>query len=833
MQRTRDEGLGPTYMNTLVQDVRYAIRMLAHNPAFTLAAVLSLALGIGANTAIFSIVDNLLWRPLPVAEPDRLVAIYASDEEGSFGTSCYPDYIDYRNQNEVFSDILAYSSFAAHLSAEGQTQRVRGAVVTGNYFSLLGVGAEAGRTLQAEDDVTPDAHPVADIIYGLWQKAFANDIAIAGKIANINGHKFTIIGVADRNFKGLEIDSQPDVWVPMAMQKQALPQWDFLMKRDARWLSMIGRLKPKVTIEQAQANMNTIARQLEEAYKESNQGYNVARLLPANNARIWPDDRDSLVFYMWLLITVVGTVLLIACANVANILLARASSRRREISIRLAMGANRMRIIRQMLTESILLAFVGGATGLLAAGWLIDLMSAFKLPTTYPLPVESLHPTLDGRVLLFTLGASAVTSILFGLVPALHASKPDLLHSLKDESGAVGFSRHRSRLRNTLVISQIALSIILLIAASLFTRTLLNKQAIDPGFNTENALLMSVDLGLQGYNRERGLAFFNELSQKVNAVPGVKASALAMVVPINPGGMRSTATVEGYVPQKGEDMNINQNIVTPTYFETMGIPILRGRGFSEQDTGESQKVLIINETLANRLWPGLDPVGRRMSFGDPDEAGWSIVIGVARDSKYRGLRENPRPYVYIPLAQEYMPSLAMIVRTESDPQSLTSTLRGQVQSLDGQLPIYNVKTLEEHLGVLLSQDKMAATLMTTFGMLAMVLAILGIYGVMSYSVSQRTREIGLRMALGAEPRSILRHFVGQGLLLTLTGTGVGIVAAYYLMQYLSSLLYGVSATDPLTFAAIAVLLTLVALVACYIPARRATKVDPMIALRYE
>ncbi len=822
-------------MENLWQDIKYGSRMLLHNPGFTLVAALSLALGIGANTTIFSLVNALLLRALPVEDPGELVWVYTSDFSGPpYGTSSYPDFLDFRGKGEAFSGVLASSSQPLSMSSDGVTERVLGEIVTGNYFTLLGVKPALGRTFLPEEDQSPGKYPVAIVSHGMWQRRFGSDPGLLGRTIALNGHLFTVVGIARERFTGVTPLLPTDIWVPMMMQQQLSGGRDRLSQRGSRWLTVLGRLKPGVPLRQAQASFQVLASQLKETYPQNwidvkQQGRRLT-LVPESETRVPPPLRGAILGFMSLLMGVVGLVLLIACANIANLLLARATRRRKEIAIRLSLGAAQSRLLRQLLTESILLSVLGGALGLVLAFWTTGLLLAFKPPI--PLPI-ALDFSVDARVLVFTLLLSILTGIFFGLAPALHAARPDLVPALKDESGAAAGGFSKSRLRSAFVVAQVALSLLLLIAAGLFLRSLRNAHAIDPGFDPSNVLLMSVDLRLQGYSQTGAKEFCNRLLERVRSLPGVASASLAASTPLSLVGSRRGTFVEGYNRRPGEDMEFHYNVVAPEYFQTMRIKIVRGRPFTPQDTESAPGVVIVNETFARRFWSGQDSLGKRFSISGP-QGRLLEVVGIASDGKYNTLGEDPTPFFYLPAEQNFQSSaMTLLVRTATDPEGLLAPVRAEFRTLDKNLPVTEVKTLVEHMGLSLFPARAAATLLGIFGAVALLLAAVGIYGVMSFAVSQRTHEIGIRIALGARPGDVLKLVVRQGMALTTLGLMLGLIAAYALTRLLASLLYGISVTDPVTFSMISLLLALVAFLASYIPARRATRIDPLVALRYE
>ncbi len=813
-------------METLLKDVRYGFRMLVKSPGLTIVAVISLALGIGANTAIFTLVDKLLLRTLPVEQPEQLVTIASYNGENT--SFSYPLYVDYRDRNDVFSGILAYSSAAFSLSDAGQTERITGSIVTGNYFSVLGVSPALGRFFLPDEDQTPGSHPVAVLSYGLWKRHFNLDPAAINKTISLNNFTFTIIGVAPAEFTGVVRGTSPEIYVPMMMQTEAMPSWkDALTARTMSWLEMIGRLSPGVTRQQAQAALAVTSDQIAQ-----DNPMNVSRDIVLGDGSKGQDYmvQDVSRPLLWLML-IVGLVLLIACANVANLLLARATARRKEIAIRLAVGAARGRLIRQLLTESVLLSLSGGALGLIVARWLTDLLISFQPPNTF-----SLDASLDKRVLGFSLALSLLTGIIFGLAPAFQASKPDLVSALKDETSPGG-RRRRLSLRNMLVVGQVALSLVVLISAGLCVRSLQKLVAIDAGFEPARVMVMSLDLALNGYKQPQGEQFYSEMTERVSALPGVESVSLGAIVPLGGGGMRRSVKIEGYTPPPDTPpLNFNMNIIAPNYFQTLGMPLVRGRDFGPQDREGSQKVVIVNETVARRFWPDQEAVGKRLNFGGVGGSrppNFIEIIGVVKDSKYRSLTEEPQTAMFLPMAQNYLPNMALHVRTAGEAKALLAAVRREVQSLDQNLPVYNVKTLAQQKANSLYVARLAATLSGFFGAIALLLAAVGIYGVMAYSVSRRTREIGIRMALGAGRSQVMKLVMGEGIVLVALGLALGLGATFSVTRLMASLLYAVSATDPVTFIIIPVILLGVALGACAVPALRATKVDPMVALRYE
>ena len=834
-------------METLWQDLRYGFRVLRASPGFTAVAVLSLALGIGANTSIFTVVNAALLRPLPVNEPDRLVFAFNGTQANPYSTSAYLDYLEYRDKNEVFSDLVTYSIITVSARADDQSDLISGLIVSGNFFDLLGLRAALGRTFTTEEDKTPNTHPVAVISHGLWERRFGGDTQVIGQQIALNGHAFTVVGVTPAGFNGPEILENNDIYVPIMMQALVRPPRggfsgdmnpDLLSRRGNRWLKMIGRLKPGVSLEQAQAGMTTIAAGLAQAYPESNRN-TIATLFPVS--KIDPQGYPQLVSVAGLLLAVVGIVLLIACANVANLLLARASARRREIAVRLAMGASRSRLVRQLLTESLLISLAGGVAGLLLALWTIDVLKSATPPDG--IFSFTLDYRLDGRVLAFTFALSLATGVIFGLAPALQSSRPDLVPALKDEASAAVQGHRRFNLRNALVVAQVALSLVLLIGAGLFLRSLNNAQAIDPGFAADKILDAQLNINLLRYTKAQGQQFYGQVIERIEALPGVESASLARIVPMSGGGRNSGFLIQGQ--QRPDNVNrsdstglpdnaytVNANVVGLSYFSTMGIPLLQGRDFNAQDNENAPLAVIVNDALARRYFAGEDALGQRVSFRGANGP-WSEIVGIVRDSKYRTLGENPRPTAYVPLAQNHETGMTLHVRTLGNPLSVAATVRREAQALDPNLAVTNVQSLSDVVGASLFAARMGAVLLAIFGFLALLLAAIGLYGVMSYTVSRRTREIGIRMALGAGTGNVLRLVLKEGLALVGGGVAAGLIVAAAATRLLASFLYGVSPLDATTFVAIPLVLALVALLASYLPARRAVKVDPMVALRYE
>jgi putative ABC transport system permease protein len=809
-------------------DLKYGLRMLVQSPGFSLVAILSLALGIGANTAIFSLVNALLLRPLPVNDPQSLVVVSTTDQRnpGNLQLS-HLNFKDLRAQTGVFSDMASSTFNQVNYSHGQESEQIPVQIVTANYFSLLGAEPALGRGFRAEEET--QATPVAVVSHGFWERSLGSDPAIVGKTVTLNRTPYTIVGVAPRNFTGIFLGGGPALWLPMSKNVVILPEW--YETRRGLFLNGIARLKPGVTVEQARSNLRTVFANLEQAFPADNKGRS-ATAVPLLEARLNPNGRGAnvLVQQSTVLMIVVGIVLLIACANIANLLLSRASKRRREVAIRLALGASRSRLVRQLLTESLLLSVLGGIAGMGLASWTLSAIVAARLPLPFPIDRGAL--SLDPRVLAFTAGLAILTGILFGLVPALQASKPDVVPVLKNEliPSATGHRGLRAffTLRQLLVVAQVALSLMALVAAGVFLRELRHAQQIDTGFETRGVLVMNFNLLREGYTPERGQVFFEQVVEKAAGLPGVVGAAIAQVPPLA-GGFARSVFPEGADTTTTGRILVQVNTVGNGYFQTIGIPIVRGRDFSRADTAESPKVVVVNETMAKQFWKGEEPLGRRFKFfGDQD---YSTVIGVAKDSKYNGVAEDAQNFIYQPLSQNYTPQAALHVRSGGDAAALANAVRMAARGIDPSLSVFNVRTLEEQVSNSLQPLMMNVVMLAVFGSLALLLATIGLYGVASYSVSQRTREIGVRMALGAQPSSVLGLVLGHGMILVAAGLAVGLVAAYSAAGLMRSLVIGVSPRDPATFAVTAAILGAIALLASYIPARRATRIDPLIALR--
>lgn len=820
-------------METLWQDVRFGVRTLVKSPVFTLAAAISLALGIGVNTTIFTLVNAVFLNPLPVERASDLVGVFTVDErnQGPFTNllqTSYPNYRDYRDKNEVFTGLAAsLPGLGASLALGSDPQQVNVELVTGNYFDLLGVRPALGRFFAAGDDQKPGGHPIAVLSHGLWQRRFGGAADALGRTFTLNGTSFTVIGVVPQNFKGVNALFGPDLWVPTMMYATVLPvqfrQW--VEDRRALLMNIAGRLKPGVTIEQAEAQLGTLAKALEQEYPQPNKGRGIS-LRPLAQVTIFPGLREALLLGSVVLMVVVGLVLLIACSNVANLLLARASARRQEIAVRLALGASRVRLVRQLLTESALLGLAGGALGFVFAIWARNAIWASRPPIV---PQNFVSLEMDARVMLFTLLVSLATALAFGFAPALQSSRPAVVEALKEETRSGGRSRRGVTAGRALVVFQVALSLVALIAAGLFLRSIQGAYAIDPGFATRDVAVLLVSPGQQGYDQPRGERFYRDVKERLQALPGVRSVAWAANLPLF-GGFARSVFIEGREEDKERSGILTiANTVDPGYFATTDTTVLRGRDITDADREGAAPVAVINEAMARRFWPNEDPIGKRFRFyGDTF---YREVVGIVETVKYTTLGEAPQPCVFVPLAQNYGDTMTLYVRSSGDIAPVLGAARGELRALDPQVPVVQTFTVTDVIDQSLWAAKFSAALLGIFGTLALVLASLGLYGVMAYSVSQRRREIGLRMALGAQQAEVLRLVLREGLTLVATGVAIGLAAAFVVSRGVASLLYAVSATDPVSFLGAATALVVVALVASYLPALRASRVDPIVALR--
>jgi predicted permease len=800
----------------LSRDLRYAVRSMRDNPGLTAVAVLTLALGIGANTTIFGFLNEGLLRPVPHAtDPDRLVQLRRQLEGRQTEGFSHLAYVDYRDRARSFSGLMGYRGADLLLGAGGRPVEIKGGIVTGNFFQVLGLGPAMGRLLGPDDDRTPGAHPVAVLSYALWKTRFGADPGAIGRPIVLNGFPFLVIGVAPDGFQSVEVGEREDLWIPLAMEKQARPSFPTLNDRVFASLSVVGRLRPGVSLEQAQAELNVLAPHLEDLHQGKR-----PRVLVAAGIRLAPEWRGAVLELWRVLGAMVGLVLLVACANVANLMLARATARRREIAVRLAIGAGRARLLRQLLTESVLLALMGGLAGLAVAFGGGELLRRF---------IPEVDFATDRRMLGFTLAVSLASGILFGLAPALASVRLDLVSSLK--GAAAGRGDSRARLRQALVVAQVALSLVVMVVAGLFVRTLGKLQAVDPGFDRRGVFFVQFGLRATGYSQARGQALYAGLVERVAALGEVSSVSLANTLP--PGWMW-TWEIEARTGALGAKLAVGYNVVAERYFETLGIPLTDGRVFGPADAGGAPRVAIVNESLARRLWPGERAVGksfRRVGGFGPQP--FTEVIGVARDGKYANLAEKPRPFVYLPLAQNYQSEMKLVVRAAGGTASAIAAVRDQVAAADPNLPFPKLVTMDQHIAGSMNDQRMNATLIGIFGLLALLLSSVGVYAVTSYAVERRTAEIGIRLALGARPVDVLRAVLGNAMALTGIGLLAGALLALAMIPLVKAELYGVGAADPLSFAAAALVLASVTLVAAYLPARRVLRIDPMSALRYE
>ena len=821
-----------------MHDLRYAVRTLLKSPGFTVVALISLALGIGVNTTIFSVVNAVLLRPLPVSDPGTLVEVYTATGQEAFPQSVfsYPDYVDLRDNNEVFSGVAAYGLAVASLRHAGDAPKtVVAEVVSANFFDVIGVEPVYGRGFAAEEGVTEGTHPVVVLGHGFWTAQLGADPAIVGRDVFINTTRYTVVGVAPASYTGMLPAMTPHVWLPLMMSDeisiigiQDLRQSPIgdtrLERRGDRFMFVKARLAPGITIEQAQANASAIMASLEETYPDTNEQRG-ADLVPVSGVRIFPMIDQVLAPVGWLLLGIVSLVLLIACANVANMLLARSSARRREIAVRLALGASRGALVRQLLTESLLLAFCGGTLGLLLAVWGTNLLSTLEAVSQMSVRFDF---GVDGRVFAFAFLASVATGLAFGLLPALRASRPQLVPALKDGDQSGGRAKGIG-MRDVLVVAQIAVSLLLLVGAALLGRSLQGAQSIDLGFDADQTALIEMNLDMIGYDEEPADAFQRQYLERIRALPQVEAAALTQDLPLTANVSVTGIFIPGVHESDDDAVVADEAVVGPGYFETMGVRLLEGRDFSEQDTPDTPQVAIVNETMARSYWPGQNVVGQRFKNSIDDEGDYEIV-GLVGDHKVRTVGEDPRPYVHFARTQRRSTRATVVARTAGDAADLPALLRSELQAMEPDLAS-GESTVRESVAVTLLPVTLGAQMLAGFGGLALALAAVGLYGVIAYSVSRRVREIGIRIALGADALGVIRLVVRRGMVMAAVGVLIGGAAAALLSGLLSNFLYGVSALDPMAFGAAAALLMGVAFLANYIPARRAARVDPLTALR--
>jgi predicted permease len=822
-------------MTDLLKDIRYGFRLLFKSPGFTTVAVLSLALAIGANTTIFTVINAFFLTPLPVQDIGELVNVSGLDQNNqvvnlNLTPLSWQNFEDYKKQNEVFSGLTGFVGMGLTLTGYGDPQNVPGQLVSSNYFDVLGVKATMGRMFGPNEDQGVGTHPVVVLSHGVWTRVFNSDPGIINRVITLNNQPFTVIGVAARNFKGTFTLGNPDlIWVPSSMYQQVLSGTllEFFTSRRALFVNAVARLKPGVSIQQAEAAMKTIAFRLAAEYPKENEGRSI-KLLPLAQAALGANQRAQFRTAGSVLMTIVGLVLLIACVNLANLLLARAGVREREVGIRTALGAGRNRLIRQLLTESVILSLCGGVAGLLIAYWGRNLLWSLRPPF---LNANAVTLSLDQRVLAFTAGISVFTGLLFGLIPALKVSSPNLNESLK-LGGRYGTpSWKRTNARAILVVVEITLALIALVGAGLFVQSMRRAQSIDLGFETEKLFVMAVNLGAQNMEQGRGEQFYANAIARAKSSSGVANAAVVSNLPLGGGFLRSVFK-EGQEQKPGQrNLLTLTNIVSPEYFDTVRIPILHGRLFSEFDRAGTTNVVVVNEAMTRKFWPGEEAIGKRFTFFGQTQL--REIVGIVRNATVFQVGEDPQAAIYMPLAQNFTPAVTIQVRTTGSPESAMETVRKQIQALEPNLPLTNIATMKQQLDQALFAPRMGAALLGLFGVLALALAGIGIYGVMAYSVTQRTQEIGIRMALGAARGEIVRMVLKQGMILASIGLGVGLLASAALTRLVSSLLFGVSATDPVVFGTVSLILAAAAFVACYVPARRATRVDPLVALRIE
>jgi putative ABC transport system permease protein len=807
-------------LTDFLHDLRYAARVLAKNPGFTAVAVIALAVGVGANSVIFSAVNTILLRPLPYKDSDRLVMVF--EDNSRFGyphdTPAPANFIDWRDQNKVFEGMAAIADVSLNLTGAGEPERLDGKRVSASLFPLLGVEPQLGRWFAPEED-QPGANRVVVLSHALWQRRFGSDPVIVGKTITLNGAGFSVVGVMPESFQFPEREDQ--FWIPIAFSQNEAA------RRGSHYLQVVARLKPGVSLAQARAEMSAIAARLQQQYPDQNAGLGAA-VVPLHEQMV-----GNMRTVLLVLLGAVGFVLLIACANVANLLLARAAARQKEIATRIALGASRLRLVRQFLTESVLLAVLGGGVGLLLSVWGVRVLKAF-IPDNIS---QAKEIAVDARVLVFTLAVSLLTGLVFGIAPALQATNFNLNETLKEGGRGPALGGRGNRIRRTLVVAEVAVSLVLLIGAGLLVNSFLRLRNVDPGFRTDHVLTMSVTLTPLKYpDHARREAFYTELINNVEALPGVKSAAVASQIPLIKQGDSVGVIFEGRpLPEPGKENIVATRVVSPRYFETMGIQLLRGRVFNNQDRIGSPVVAVISDSMARRYWPGEDPVGKRLCPGRPQTPeDWVTVVGVVNDVLQYGLDADQKPQMYLSYQQsDYFAPRRLVVSTSVEPESLTSAVRAAVWSIDKDQPVSDIETMDAVLSDSIARQRFSALLLGVFGLVALLLAAVGIYGVMSYTMAQRTHEIGLRMALGARKWDVLKLAVGQALKLVLVGVAAGLAASLILTRVMTSLLFGVSSTDPVTFAGISLVLVAAGVLASYIPARRATKVDPMIALRYE
>ncbi len=825
------------WLDDFAKDLRFAVRMLIKNRGFSAVAIISLALGFGLNTTIFTVVNAVLLNPLPVRDVSRLVELDTVDTKtrvtqlnfAKLGMS-FPNFEDYRRQNEVLTDVVAWLTLPITWSGGAEPRRLQGSLVSANYFDVLGLTPAAGRFFLPDEDTKPNSNTVAVISYGLWVNKFGSDPAVVGRSMILNATPYTIIGIAPRGFKGaVSIGSTEHVWIPTSMEAQVLAGFFAEFFHDRRLLSMttFGRLKPGIDIKQAEASLKTIASRLESEYPKDNAGRSVV-LTPLADTVVGANNQDQFALAGATMLVAVGLVLLIACANLANLLLAQAARREKEMTVRAALGAGRGRLLRQLLTESTLLSLAGGVVGLVLAYWGRGLLWSYR-PSF--IKQDDVNLALDSHVLLFTLGIALLTGALFGAAPAFKASAPDLADALKAGGRGNSVGWRSNPVRSLLVVVETALALVALVGAGLFIRSQQNAQRIDPGFESEKLFVMAVDLGALHYTEGQAQQFYRSVVERANSAPGVQTATVAENLPMG-GGFSRTVFPEGQDEASGYRGTLTlTDSIEPNYFDTLRIPILEGRAFTDNDRKDRQLVAVVSQAMAKHFWPNESAVGKRFHFfGDTV---LREIVGVSGNTVVNQIGDPPQPVAYLPMAQEYSTFATVQVRTTGEPEAAIGTVRSVVQSLDTNLAITDVQTIREIMNQALWAPRMGAALLALFGGLALVLAAVGVYGVLSYSVNQQRHEIGIRRALGAQEGDVMRLVAGQGMLLAVAGLVLGLLLSGLFARLLASLLFGVSAMDPWTFLGVTTILLVVALIACYIPARRAVQVDPLVALRYD